>query len=335
MRSIRCLRTVIASASGVLLACGGDGGSHEPPVDTRPRTVPVFTTHLTDPAGITQIVPPGSVAGDEIKGHSFIRHDGRVMPLYAPVDMELKRGTYVAQSNDYGLEFEINGRFRLRLGHVELPRADIRALLPVSGSSQFTEFAQPLFFRAGDSIGVFGTSASSNGIDFGVYDLDTEIVFHNVERYRQLKDHTKLNSVCPYDYFASALREAYRSRFASIGGEPVPNAPCRTIPDVTGASGGVAGEWWLESDAPTTMYPRRFAIGRSLSGLTIRVGLLTTNIDVRGGVEPRTVTDTVCYGDAGRYVYLRLVTPTSADVVHADGDCPSSFPAITPRRYVR
>lgn len=146
MRSIRCLRTVIASASGVLLACGGDGGSHEPPVDTRPRTVPVFTTHLTDPAGITQIVPPGSVAGDEIKGHSFIRHDGRVMPLYAPVDMELKRGTYVAQSNDYGLEFEINGRFRLRLGHVELPRADIRALLPVSGSSQFTEFAQPLSF---------------------------------------------------------------------------------------------------------------------------------------------------------------------------------------------
>ena len=321
---------------GALLACGGDDGSTEPPIDTRPRTVPVFTVHLTDLTRVTGVVPTGAVAGDEIKPHSYIRHDGTPMPLYAPVDMELKRGTYVAQSNDYGFEFEINGRFRLRLGHVDLPRADLRALLPTAANhSEFTEFAEPIMFRAGDSIGVFGASSTSNGIDFGVYDLDTELVFPGMERYRALVDHTKLNSVCPYNYFRADLRGAYTQRFETIGGDPAPNAPCRTITDQMTSGGGVSGEWWLESGQPDALYPTRFAIGRFLVGTVVRVGLPNLQINVVNGVDPRTVADEVCYGDANHFVYLRLLTSTTADVVRADGVCPATFPSLPARRYAR
>lgn len=324
--------SVVVGAS-LLLGCGEDPAGTDDPT---PAVPPVFETHLTDPSGIGQIVPPGSISGDEIKGHSFVRFTPASVELFAPVDMTLTRATWVGGSNDYGMEFEINSRFVLRLGHVDEPRADLAALIPRSDPSSILVEVGPVFIRAGESLGraTGGGVGLVDAFDFGLYDLQTETSGPNTERYRSTRDYTKLNSVCGYAYFADGLRSAYSSRFGTIGGVAVPGADCRTIGDVVGR-GGVAGEWYLTSHAPDAVYGERFAVGLDLGGLAVRIGGVDGFLDVVGASDPQDVTGEVCYEGSGRFVFIRPSSATTADVVAGAGACPTTFPDGDHRSYAR
>jgi hypothetical protein len=304
------------------------------PGGNQSREVPVFATHLFDLSSVPAIVPTGSISGDEIKGHAFVRFEGDSIAIYAPVDMTLTSGTWVGLSDDFGLQFDINARFRLRLGHIDEPRADLAALIPRSDPSSIFSDVGPVTIRAGELIGHATAAGPSDGFDVGVYDLDVETPTPNAERYRRIRDWEKLNSVCPFAYFGSSLRSGYAERFHSIGGVAVPNAPCRTIGDVVGA-GGLAGEWYLTSHAPDGVYGTRFAVGRDLAGLAVRVAGIGGIIDVVGATDPQTIQDEACYPGDGAFVYIRRTSATTADAVRGPGDCPASFPAGEHRSYER
>ena len=314
-----------------LAACGGEVSR---PGGNTSRDVPVFNTHMVDLSAVSQIVPTGSISGDEIKGHAFVRFQGSSIAIHAPHDMVLTSGTWVGASNDFGLQFDINARFRFRLGHLDAPRADIAARVPRDDPSSLFSNVEPLFIQAGELIGHATDPASGGGFDVGVYDLDQENRTPNAERYRRIQDWEKLNSACPFAYFSAELREHYAALFGTIGGQAVPDAPCRTISDVVG-DGGIAGEWYLTSHEPDGTYWERFAVGWDLAGIATRVAGIQGTNDFVGAGDPQTVEDEVCYEDNGSFIYIRLTSPTTADAIFGVGDCPGSFPGTGFRSYVR
>lgn len=320
---------LIASA---LIACGGDDTTG--PEGNQSREVPVFHTHLVDLSAVSNIVPTGSVSGDEIKGHAFVRFTGQSIAIYAPVDMVLTSGTWVGQSNDFGVQFDINARFRFRLGHIDELRADLAALIPRTDPSSLFDDVGPVTLRAGELIGHATNAGPGEGFDVGVYDLDVENPTPNAERYRRIHDWEKLNSVCPFAYFDSSLRGGYEARFANVGGIIVPNAPCRTFGDVVGG-GGLAGEWYLTSHAPDGVYQTRFAVGMDLDGAAVRVAGIGGYTDVPGAADPQTIDTEACYEGNGAFVYIRRSSATTADAITAPGSCPASFPAGEHRSYER
>lgn len=324
------LLTLLISAT--LIACGGDDSTG--PQGDESREVPVFRTHLVDLASVSAIVPTGSISGDEIKGHAFVRFTGQSIAIYAPVDMELTSGTWVGPSNDFGVQFDINARFRFRLGHIDDLRADLAALIPRTDPSSLFDDVGPVTLLAGELIGHATAAGLSEGFDVGLYDLDVENPTPNAERYRRDHDFQKLNSVCPFAYFDSSLRGGYYSRFTSIAGVSVPNAPCRTVGDVAGG-GGIAGEWYLTSHAPDGAYQSRFAVGMDLAGLAVRVAGIGGITDVVGAADPQTVDTEACYEGNGAFVYIRRTSATTADAITAPGSCPASFPAGEHRSYER
>ena len=334
-RGVRGLRAfhgllIPAAIAATLIGCGDDSTG---PEGNQSRDVPVFRTHLVDLASVSGIVPTGSISGDEIKGHAFVRFTGASIAIYAPVDMVLTSGTWVGQSNDFGVQFDINARFRFRLGHIDELRADLAALIPRTDPSSLFDEVGPVTILAGELIGHATAVGLSEGFDVGVYDLDVENPTPNAERYRRDHDFEKLNSVCPFAYFDSSLRGGYSARFVTIGGVSVPNAPCRTLGDVVGG-GGIAGEWFLTSHAPDGVYQARFAVGRDLAGLAVRVGGVGGITDVVGAADPQTV-ESDCYEGNGAFVFIRRTSATTADAVTAAGACPATFPAGEHRSYER
>jgi hypothetical protein len=99
--------------------------------------------------------------------------------------------------------------------------------------------------------------------------------------------------------------------------------------------GGIAGEWYLTSHTPDATYQERFAVGRDLGNLAVRVAGIGGITDVVGAADPQTVQDEACYPASGSFVFIRLTSPTTADAIVGDGDCPGSFPAGAFRSYER
>lgn len=309
-----------------ITACGSGSSNPTGPDVPSGTSAPVLAAHLTDLSRVRHIVPTGSVSGDEIKGHAFVQTDGAgPVPVYAPVDMVLNEATWVGMSDDFGFQFDINQRFRLRLGHITDPRADIAALVPRDDPSSIFSSVGPLSIAAGELIGYTTGTVQTNGFDFGLYDLSTEVNTPNAQRYRQAFDWEKLNSVCGFSYFSADIRGAYYGLFGSIGGQLVPGAPCRTISDVVG-EGGLAGEWFLADGTPNATYPSRFAVGSDLGGTSVRVAGIAGSLDAFGAPDPQSVRDEACYADSGRWVFLRLSSPTVLDALAGEGDCPAEFP---------
>lgn len=315
-----------------MLGCGGGGGDGGVNLADIERLV--FEAHITDPAHLVLVVLSGALSGDEIKAHSHFRTDGTAVPLYAPTAMTLTHGTWVGASNDYGLIFQVNPRYRIILGHVTAPRADIVSRISMADPSSRYEEVTPLAFAAGEMIGTSSGTTAVNGIDFGLYDYAVESDTPNTPRYRTEMFWQKLHSVCPYEHFSDALRPAYVALFGSIGGVAMPGAPCRLFEDQS-VAGALAGEWTLTSHAPDGTYQRQFALGTHLGDGTVRIAGIGGTFDDVGGANPRTVTDEVCYESGGSYIYLRRTSPTTLDAVFGAGTCPPSFPVGAHRSYER
>jgi hypothetical protein len=326
------LLLALAALASTGCGSGGGGGSTGPAPGDLPRIT--FEQHITDLARISLVVTAGALSGDEIKGHSHFRTDGSAVPLYAPADMTLTHGTWVGASNDYGLIFQINARYRVILGHVTAPRADIVAAISRADPSSRYEELSPISFRAGEQIGTSSGTTAVNGIDFGLYDLAVEVGSANVVRYRAEQYWQKLHGVCPYAYFSDALRPGYEALFGTIGGTPMPGAPCRDLGDQS-AAGAIAGEWTLTSHAPDGTYQRQFALGTHLGDGVVRIAGIGGTFDVPGGTDPKLVTDEICYESGSNFIWLRRTSANTLDAVFGTGACPATFPVGAHRSYER
>ena len=319
----------------LMASCGSGGGGG--PTGPQPGDLPriTFERHITDLARIRLIVTAGALSGDEIKAHAHFRTDGSAVPLYAPADMTLTHGTWVGASNDYGLIFQVNARYRLILGHVTSPRADIVAAISMADpSSRHEEVSPPITIRAGELIGTSSGTAAVNGIDFGLYDFAADVQSANLTRYQAEEFWQKQHGVCPFGYFSDALRPGYEALFGTIGGMPMAGAACRSLGGQS-APGAIAGEWTLISHAPDGTYQRQFAVGTHLGDGVVRIAGIGGTFDVIGGTDPKTVIDEFCYESGGSYVWLRRTSATTLDAVFDTGTCPPTFPAGAHRTYER
>lgn len=197
--------------------------SAEEPVSTCVSNAsPTFTSHLTDPSKINEVViPPRYIV--ELKTHSYIGTGNQRVPVYAPVDMKLKGGVFLAHDdapNDYGMDFQVSCEVTMRIGHITEPiQSIVDTFGPTPKYDSFTNYdIVPINFVTGDLIGYTVRSENSNW-DFGVYNST------KLNRYASDPNHSSSwvykTAVCPFDYFSAELKSSYVSKYQTELGDSV------------------------------------------------------------------------------------------------------------------
>jgi hypothetical protein len=177
-----------------------------------------------------------------------------------------------------------------------------------------------------------------NNWDFGVYHTDHYNEFINPDRHYhpvgRFEYSGALNSVCPYPFYQSDLREQYEALYGSIlTDRPEPGAHCRQgSRDVPGTA---AGTWYRVSGDPA-FYGKWGGMGYEFGGDVIfgGIGLVSGGAGahrhtvMRTSVWPDHVTEEHCWHQGNEWIYLRV---NPGEILHAargeGAECPSSFPA--------
>lgn len=182
---------------------------------------PTFTQDITDMSKVRYIVPPPTMgSGPSLKPHSYIGTDGQNVPVYVPAAVTLKSGSH-SIGGPYTIEFQVSCEITMRFGHVTNPVDAIKNLLPKEpqqGSQ--TQELSPISFAAGELIGyTTGTSQAGNW-DFGVYNSTASNRYANDSDWNNSSVYT--TALCPFDYFAPALKSIYQAKYDSyaLGGNP-------------------------------------------------------------------------------------------------------------------
>jgi len=344
----------------VLAGCGD--GSTGPAVDPDACTMPsnptpVFTHHLTDLSLHSTIHPMGAAWGGYIhdNGHTYLQirgdHRGSPVPVYAPVDMRIERVLWEEGQTghqDWAVTFRVSCEVWIIMTHITDPVDSVRDLWigsPASSSRElrFLPESEWLYVSAGDSLGSTTGTMERNNWDFGVYHTDHYNEFINPDRHYhpigRFEFSRALNSVCPYSFFRSDLREQHEALFGSIlTDRPEPGAHCRQgSRDVPGTAAGtwyrVSGEEVLHDDE--VLYGQWGGMGYEFGGDVIFGGIGV----MRGGpgappqtimptsVWPDHVTEEHCWHHWNEWVYLQV---NPGEILHAawgEGpECPASFP---------
>ena len=321
------------------LALGGALDFFGEPCSAEQPEHAVFTSAITDLSLVSSIVPPGSVAGNVVKPHSFIHLNGNIVtvpaPVYAPVDMELRGlafyNTQVGTA-EYLLWFTATCTQAVKFDHLSGLVESLAAVAPAEPVDHSrTEGTYPrLRFEAGELVGfTMGAGGTVDGgvggaWDFGVYDTSNVNRFANSERFAN-GPNDSVHSVCPYDQYEDPLRAQYYGLFGTPGGRTIFGADCR------GASRDVAGTaagWWFPEGS--TEVGNGFAIGDTLDG-EVRMGGPNWSLSVRVGAatwaDPEAITTRHCYSSSGEYAFLELLAGDRMAVAHGPGGCPGSLPA--------
>ena len=312
----------VASDAGVAVDAG---------TDAAPATVQ-FTANVTELSRISAIAPPGSPNTREIKPHSYFFVSGTAaISVYAPAQATLEQMAFYREQNinQYLLVFRVSPTVTFRVDHVYNPIAAIVSAGPLNPSD--TTMTSPpssaVAIAAGGSIG----TTTALAWDFGVYDTTVTNTFANQSRYVSNFMDNALHGVCPYNYFASALKPGYEAKFGTATGTVFAGTACGNASrDVPGA---LAGMWFIDGTAGG-VYPSTFGIAKDSDG-TVRVAGLSNMVLVATGTDPANVTTDVCYGANDQYAYFRMASATKVDVVSASGICPSTFPQTGFQTYVR
>lgn len=202
----------------------GGSTTEKDPTDCISNTSPVFTTHITDPASLANIVPPPSLAGTVLKTHSFLNTELGSVPVYAPVDAKLLNGAYYLETTpngEYILTFRVSCEITFIVDHITHPIDAIRAVfaaMPKDNTMGETPSAS-IVLKAGDLIG------HTTGTIFGIWDFG---VYHSGKKNQFANDAgvTERDSaaVCPYDFFIADIRSQYYALFARSDEHDYPGA---------------------------------------------------------------------------------------------------------------
>lgn len=338
-RTIACATLVLSSLTGCESAVDVEGDDCLVPSNPDP----VFTAHLTDLSLHSVIHPMGAAwaGGIHHNGHTYLqirdRYQGVRAPVYAPVDSRLERVLHELRPNgstDWAMVFRVSCEVTYILTHVTDPSDRVRDAWsggPVTDTRLFQHLDTPIEFAAGEAIGHTEGTVEANNWDFGVYHTHHENDFINADRFRfplGTGDFNRiLNSVCPYDFFTPPLRDQYLAMLGSIlTDQPEPDAHCRSgSRDVPGT---VAGSWFRISGSPALYHPEA-GIASEFGGHVILGGIgpdASRQVVVRSDVDPASVTDTHCWDDGGRHVFLRLQPDGRLNAAYGEGGCPAAFP---------
>lgn len=315
-----------------------------------------FTYYLVDPKYILSLSQIGSVGGanQAIVGRSYIavkdEFTNQKVPIYAPTDMVLAYTSYYTAPNpvegflpDYGLSFEIKCGKRMSLSHIKEVIPQIKEKLPATPQIIAYNHPMNIEFKVGELIGYYIKGPGSVAFDFIVDDAYITNQFANQERYEAGHGLNTLHSICPYDLYTGAMREAYYNL--------LPGKNCGTME--RDKAGTIAGLWFLNPDPstgagefkkegmygnplPIAMSPERISIGHI--GADNIIWIYPNNPTYK---DPEEITKEYCYQDYPQgaplgYVYFKIVDEMTMDVYYSEtGRCPSSFPSAGEKRYYR
>jgi hypothetical protein len=319
---------------------------------------PVFTHYLVDPNSISKVGQVGTVhgSGQFTVGRSYVSVKNNVskVPLYAPTDMVLTRGSYyqVPAPNsenlgiprpDYALYFDAGCKVEIHLGHVKEVVPAIARQFSSPKSDSRTIQLERVSFKAGDLVGYFINNAGVAAFDFMVHDESRVVQFANQARHEYGQNDKLFHKVCPYDFYSGQMKNSY---YQLIGGNESTTKECGPIS--RDFNGTISGLWFLDKEVKKSIYDytQEGTYGSVLPIVgdsdRVIIGRLsnrpTTTIypSYPTYKDPRQITAEHCYQihsngnpqNFDGYVFFKLSDEKTLNVFYNEhGECPLSFPS--------
>ncbi|MBI4023005.1 hypothetical protein HY375_02485 [Candidatus Berkelbacteria bacterium] len=204
------------------------GNSQEqtsPPASSTPtcqsNASPTFTHHITDLTKVSQVIPPPTKAGTDLKPHGYVDTQLTSVPVYAPIVATLDSGAYYQEGNpggEYLLIFRVSCEVTFRFDHITGPIQSIKDAFPIKQSdTRTTAPTTSLSFAAGEQIAT--TTGTIYGIwDFGVYNTTVSNRYASDPAWNWSDNAT--TAVCPWGYYSSTMYAQYKALFGSLSGNP-------------------------------------------------------------------------------------------------------------------
>ncbi|MCU1374196.1 MAG: hypothetical protein JWO68_1482 [Actinomycetia bacterium] len=327
-----------------------------------PNRAEYFTKHLIDPASVTGVAPVGGQTGSggvlAVRSYVFPNQAlrGKRLPIYAPAAMTLVGASYylpmgapAGYKPEYSLYFSTPCNLEVKLFHIKEVHGAVAGAVPKkASSSSASQGVKATAVKAGDQIGWYTPAEGSVAFDFWVDDLTVTNSFLSPKRYAQSN---ALHAVCPWQFYAKALRSVWYAKLGNQGGTAVPGTSCGTV--TQGAKGSVLGQWFRDPDVNNPVVDRLTYDGTYLSQAMVT---LESTSDVRlGGFyapgavfvskqgpagatwsDPRTmkVGELRCFADGARAVSLQLTNATTLRAA-VTADCATPVPSTEWRTYYR
>ena len=353
-----------ATTAGVSTEIGSESTA-QPLSNCKASERPVFTAHVTDLDKIAAVTPLGGVGGGgtEIVGRSYvfpkgsIRNSGEAVPIYAPVDMELKAsikyippGAAADYQPDWALAFEVNCDVTVSFAHIKFVDPAIDATWPGAASEHSgpVEVKKRIPFKAGEKIGEWVGSAHAVAFDYIVEDKSSSAVYANQARY---VNNSWRFQKCPYDYYPETMKVQW---YAKLGNSTQPIAGTKCGGPSADVPGTLAGEWFWDQTASNGMgeITMQGAFGNPLPLASDALGVLTVghigslqgmrfygvdrpeNISMRNGAHCYEMAQNI--GLPQGYVYLKFVADDHIKVNYSATEaCPVNFPEAGSKDYYR
>ncbi|MEM2138516.1 MAG: hypothetical protein QW568_05495, partial [Candidatus Anstonellaceae archaeon] len=327
---------------------------------------PVFTEYFVDPKYLLQIGQVGTVHGSGrfTIERSYIsvknEFDRQKIPIYAPANITLVRGAYYQVPAppgqyfgeplpDYALYFDAGCGVEISWGHLKEAVPKIASQFSQPKQDSRTDYLKPVKFAAGELIGYYVPGAGVAAFDFFAYDQSVLNQFANQKRHEFGYADPMLHAVCPYDYYAGEMKDAY---YSLIPG-PATNKSCGPIS--RDYPGTISGMWFLDKEPTKYLYdysqegtygsalPIAGDYDRTIIGTLGRRAttfIYPNNPTYR---DPKDVTGEHCYQiysyynpSPEGYVYFKLMDNETLKVFYSEkGECPESFPAEQGATYYR
>ena len=322
----------------------------------------LFTKNVIDPASITGVAPVGGQTGSggvlAVRSYVFPNQAlrGKRLPLYAPTNMTFTAASYytplgapAGYKPEYGLWFTTPCQLDVKLFHVKGVVGKVAAAAPKkSGSSSALQGVKSTAIAAGEQIGWYEPAVGSVAFDFWVDDLAVTNSFISPKRY---VNSNALHAVCPWQFYAKALRTTWYSKLGDQGGTAVPGTACGVV--TQGVKGSVLGQWFREPDVNKPVVDVLNYDGTYLSQAMVTYeatgavrlggfyapGAVIVGKQGPGGAtwsDPRTmkVGDLRCLSDGVRAVTIQLTNATTLRAA-VTADCATPVPNTEWRTYYR
>ncbi|MDA0353173.1 MAG: hypothetical protein O3A10_13305 [Chloroflexi bacterium] len=310
---------------------------------------PVFTHHYTDLDGIEFINPTIVTSGNWLKNRQYHKvvtdadNHAAEVPIYAPADAVATGVTYylsqmVSWAGDsfelaqYDIRFRVSCEVTFGFDHVSRLEEPFASLAPAAAvrDTRDAEVRLSVEVEAGQLIGWTTGTEPAHVWDFSVSNTAVTNVFANQARYEGTGDLARLlHAVCPSDYLAPGLVNAYRAKFGWWQGSAA-DAGCRSPADVAGALAGgwfqapfepvanAAADWGLVATVAADGY-----LDVSGPGVSLRVAPEDPSF-----LDPAAMTGEHCYVDYQRrgWAYVALTSGVTLAAAFGEGACPSALP---------
>lgn len=328
---------------------------------------PVFTKYFVDPIHVQKIGQIGTLhgSGQFTVGRSYIslKENADKVPIYAPADMVLTRGSYYKVPApggqylgepipDYALYFDAGCGVEIHLGHLKQTVPEISEQFSTPKADSRTEELRPVKFKAGDLVGYFINNAGVAAFDFMIHDTSVTNQFANNERQEYGQSDNLLQIACPYDFYTGEMKEKY---YSLIGGNITSeNKECG--PASRDYPGTISGLWFSDKEIKKSMfdYSQEGNYGSLLAVVGDIDRVLIGQIGNRRSTfiypneptykDPKGIVDKHCYqlhpeyspSENNGYIFFRLVDNETLNVFYSEtGECPVAFPETGWAKYYR